>query len=471
MKRRIGWKAFTMLAAVACLWGCASEVDVRRRAAGRSSEVKMLKGPFQPDLLKQRGLEPAWAFPFGKEEGVLARVFLCGQNPSHPDTIYAQTEGTHLYAIDGRSGSPLWATRDVRELLSVPPSQTDKSLYLVTQNVLFVYDVERKAARYDERNVPVSFFNPAGELRYRLPMKYIPSTPAASNNQYVAFGTAAGTLYSIPTWRIDEAIQRGAIPPLLSSLIQWEHQSEGIVLPPIWSPPSKNLSDPLETLIVCFAEGKILRCNLHNFREGASGVWEFTRCGPMNIGPYMHQDYLFAASNDRNLYILRHDDGYYLGGIDLGGLPTSAPMVTGDTPADYRIYVNVEGVGFVQIRVDDPSYNRNVIPLKEETKEGEAVEVARIPLPLWLLSTGWTIPRSLEFVAQGGRALYLFDPEKRELLAVDPQTGKEKWRERLPGVWKVFSNPNLPVEGENGPAMSGRILLATPTALHCFVER
>lgn len=460
------------IAILAAAAGCAEE---KRRPNGRPGTLLAAKpGTFSAEVLTRRGLDLAWSFSIDgsdKQSGgeQITQLHLSGPTPAESNTVYAQTTDHAIYAIDLAGGVPLWTYRRIPGPLTVPPSQTEKNLFLVHNDTLYVFDVSRKPARTDsETGRPVAYHNPAGELRYKLPLAFIPSTPAASNDQFVAFGTSSGDIYSLPIYRIDEALAERKQPPLLPSLIQWVHRSQGIVHPPLWCPRSAQEGAARDTLIATLASGRIVKCSLSEFNRKGAGSWEFDRSGRYACGAFVHQTWVFAGSLDHSLYVLNAIDGYYLGGLNVGGPIRTTPVVVGREPALFRIYANVGDVGFCQIRVDDPNHIRNRVSLITSDRSGEKQEEAQeqdieiaLTFPRWLLSVHWTIPGSYQFVAEGTRSLYLFDAETATLLAVDPQTGLEQWRETLPGVIFVLTDPADPTVAEEGDLAPSRLVLAT----------
>lgn len=455
--------------------GCSESGRSKLRAARSVPPKPSAAGTFSPKALTQKGLEMVWKFQtiregVPKNQSALLQLHLSGASPAEYNTLYAQTADKAVYAIDLSTGTPLWMNRRIPGPLTVPPSQTDRNLFLVHGDTLYVFDVERKPELVDDAGKAVTFFKPSGELRYRLPLAFIPSTAAASNDRFVAFGSSTGDIYSIPIYRIDAAIEENRIPPLLPSLIQWRHPSQGIVHPPLWCPRAKGDGHARDTLVAAMADGKLLKCSLSDFKTNGVGAWEFTKSGHYACGPFVHRQYIVTGSLDHSIYILDAVTGYYLGGIDLGGPIRTSPVMIGQSPDRFRIYANAEGKGFCQVKVDDPLHIRHRTQILEKNLEGEQVPVATIERPRWLLSETWHISASLQFVAEGLRSLYLWDAKTSDLLAVDPATGAEQWRQRLVGISFILTHPADPTD-MRPTSPSPRIVLGTPDGtLYCFRE-
>ncbi len=476
MTRSITFRILVSAAAAGLLAaGCSESGRSKQRAARSIPPKPTAAGTFSAKHLTQHGLEMAWKFQTTREgvsrdKSALLQLHLSGASPAEYNTLYAQTADYAVYAVDLATGTPLWMNHRIPGPLTVPPSQTDRNLFLVHGDTLYVFDVARKPERVDDDGRVLSLFKPSGELRYRLPLAFIPSTAAASNDRFVAFGSSTGDIYSIPIYRIDAAIEEGKIPPLLPSLIQWRHPSQGIVHQPLWCPRTKTEGQARDTLVASMASGRLLKCSLSEFKTDGVGAWEFLKSGRFACGPFVHRQYIVTGSLDHSIYVLDAVDGYYLGGIDLGGPIRTSPVMIGQAPERFRIYANADGKGFCQVRVDDPHHIRHTTEILEPNLEGELKPIATIERKRWLMSVTWRIPASLQFVAEGLRSLYLWNEKTSELLAVDPATGAEQWKQKLAGVSFILTHPADPTDLQpTSPAP--RIVLGTPDGtLYCFRE-
>ena len=371
------------LSSVGC--GHARAPESKAPAEAASSQVAKIVGTQR--TLKETPFERTWDLNLKKP---VENAWIL---PELPDTVFFQLKGGHeIVAVDALSGHTRWVSMALPDTCTMSPGAAhvrlpserndvaiyDDRLYVVSQDVLFTFDVG------------------SGQLIWRYELPFSPSSSpkpvGVDSGLRIFLGDWAGRLQVV-------SFQTGKAFPFVA----WQYNIGAAVTAP---------AIEREDLVYVNDSAGLV----HAFKLDRQKVWSFKAGGRIDGAGAVRDRVLFVGTSDRILYAINRLTGEKLGQVNLNAPITRAPLAF---PGDGdRVYTWV---------APDLGERGGLYAFTAQSDTVAFTDVSRHPLEVVRMGLAWHLPAVDRLVCTTPGHFYLTSGDSSVVQAVDRSSGVVEW--------------------------------------------